>query len=102
MLAGVAAGWLPWFWFAWHDHRTEFFFYAVEFEPVPDHRDHAVPGADHRARPGHASRRRAGAAVVGAYLLAVVADFAYMYPLFAAKIIPYTSWLASMWYHGWI
>jgi hypothetical protein len=25
-----------------------------------------------------------------------------MYPLFAAKIIPYTSWLARMWYHRWI
>jgi hypothetical protein len=35
-------------------------------------------------------------------LLAVVADFWYMYPLFAAKIIPYTSWLARMWYHRWI
>ena len=33
VLAGVAAGWLPWFWFAWHDHRTEFFFYAVVFDP---------------------------------------------------------------------
>jgi hypothetical protein len=25
-----------------------------------------------------------------------------MYPLFAAEIIPYTSWLARMWYHRWI
>ena len=47
-------------------------------------------------------RRAPGAGLAGAYLLAVVADFWYMYPLFAAKIIPYTSWLARMWYHRWI
>ena len=33
VLVGVAVGWLPWFWFAVHDHRTEFLFYAVEFVP---------------------------------------------------------------------
>src|SRR5215475_12561620 len=33
VLAGVAAGWLPWFWFYWHDRRTEFFYYAVAFDP---------------------------------------------------------------------
>ncbi len=33
VLLAVAAGWLPWFWFAGHDHRTEFSFYAVAFVP---------------------------------------------------------------------
>jgi hypothetical protein len=31
--------------------------------------------------------------------------FAYFYPLFAAKVIPYTEWLRHMWYRtgkGWI
>jgi len=25
-----------------------------------------------------------------------------MYPVVAAQAVPYTSWLARMWYHGWI
>ena len=33
ILLGVLAGWLPWIWYAWHDNRTEFFYYAVAFEP---------------------------------------------------------------------
>jgi dolichyl-phosphate-mannose-protein mannosyltransferase len=102
VLLGVAAGWLPWFWFALHDHRTEFYFYAVTFVPF------LVMGitlclgliiGPARAAP---VRRGVGAALSGAYLLAVLWDFYYMYPLLAAQVVPYTSWLSRMWYHGWI
>jgi dolichyl-phosphate-mannose-protein mannosyltransferase len=102
VLMGVAAGWLPWFWFALHDHRTEFYFYAVTFDPF------LVMGitlclgliiGPARASP---VRRGLGAALSGAYLLAVLWDFYYMYPVLAAQVIPYTSWFSRMWYHGWI
>ena len=102
VLLGVAAGWLPWFWFALHDHRTEFYFYAVAFDPF------LVIGitlclgliiGPARASP---ARRGLGAVVAGAYVLAVLWDFYYMYPVLAAQVVPYTSWLARMWYHGWI
>lgn len=40
------------------------------------------------------------------YLLGVLLDFAYMYPVLAAKVIPHSAWLSRMWYHpgghGWI
>jgi dolichyl-phosphate-mannose-protein mannosyltransferase len=102
VLLGVAAGWLPWFWFALHDHRTEFYFYAVAFDPF------LVIGitlclgliiGPARAAP---ARRGLGAVLAGSYLLAVLWDFYYMYPVLAAQVVPYTSWLARMWYHGWI
>jgi dolichyl-phosphate-mannose-protein mannosyltransferase len=32
----------------------------------------------------------------------VLANFAYLYPILAAKVIPYTSWLSRMWFHSWI
>jgi dolichyl-phosphate-mannose-protein mannosyltransferase len=35
-------------------------------------------------------------------VLGVLVNFAYLYPVIAAKVIPYTSWLRHMWYHGWI
>jgi hypothetical protein len=43
-----------------------------------------------------------GASLAGAYLLGVLLDFAYMYPILSAQVIPYSQWLARMWYHGWI
>jgi dolichyl-phosphate-mannose-protein mannosyltransferase len=102
VLAGVAAGWLPWFWYAWHDHRTMFFFYAVVFDPFLVIALALCLGLIIGPARASVGRRAAGAGLAGAYLLAVVADFWYMYPVFAAKIIPYTSWLARMWYHRWI
>jgi dolichyl-phosphate-mannose--protein O-mannosyl transferase len=102
VLAGVAAGWLPWIWFYWHDHRTEFYYYAVVFDPflvIAIALCLGLIAGPARARPG---RRLAGAVISGAYLLAVLWNFAYLYPVLAAKSIPYASWLSRMWFHSWI
>ena len=102
LLLAVAVGWLPWFWFALHDHRTEFFFYALEFEPFLILSITLCLGLIIGPARASAMRRTVGAAVVGAYLLGVLLNFAYLYPILTAKIIPYASWLSHMWYHGWI
>jgi dolichyl-phosphate-mannose--protein O-mannosyl transferase len=47
-------------------------------------------------------RRAAGAAVTGAYLLAVLLNFYYLYPVLAGQVVPYSSWLARMWFSSWI
>jgi dolichyl-phosphate-mannose-protein mannosyltransferase len=102
VLLCVAAGWLPWIWFYWHDHRTEFYYYAVVFDPFLVIAITLCLGliiGSARARP---ERRAIGAVVTGAYLLAVLVNFAYLYPILAAKAIPYSSWLARMWFHSWI
>ncbi len=102
VLAGVAAGWLPWFWYALHDHRTEFLFYEVEYVPFIVIAITLCIGlviGPARAAP---ARRATGAALSGAYLLGVLWNFAYMYPVTAAQIVPYTTWFSRMWYHGWI
>jgi dolichyl-phosphate-mannose-protein mannosyltransferase len=102
VLLGVAAGWLPWFWFAWHDHRTEFYFYAVEFLPFLVMAITLCLGlviGPVRAPPG---RRAVGAVVTGAFLLLVLANFAYLYPILTAKVIPYAFWHQRMWFNSWI
>lgn len=100
VLAGVAAGWLPWFLFL---NRTKFYFYAVSFEPFLILAITLCLGLLIGQAAGASPRRRAvGAALAGAYLLGVLLDFAYLYPVLAGKVIPYGSWLARMWYHGWI
>jgi dolichyl-phosphate-mannose--protein O-mannosyl transferase len=102
VLMGVAAGWLPWFWFTLHDHRTEFFFYAVVFDPFLVIAITLCIGLIIGPAGAIPVRRAAGAILAGFYLLAVLWDFSYMYPVLAAKVIPYASWLSRMWYHGWI
>ncbi|HUY51627.1 MAG TPA: phospholipid carrier-dependent glycosyltransferase [Streptosporangiaceae bacterium] len=102
LLLCVGVGWLPWFWFALHDHRTEFFFYALEFEPFLILSITLCLGLIIGSTQASATRRTIGAAVTGAYLLGVLLNFAYLYPIIAGKVIPYSSWLSHMWYHGWI
>ncbi len=99
ILLGVAAGWLPWFAFS---GRTQFSFYSVSFVPFLVLSITLCLGLVIGPARASAGRRAAGAAAAGAYLLAVLADFAYLYPVLAAKVIPYSQWLARMWYHGWI
>jgi dolichyl-phosphate-mannose-protein mannosyltransferase len=101
-LLGVAAGWLPWVWFYLHDQRTEFFYYAVTFEPFLIIAITLCLGAIIGPASATPGRRALGAVTAGAYLLAVLVNFAYLYPILAARVIPYTAWLSRMWFHSWI
>jgi dolichyl-phosphate-mannose--protein O-mannosyl transferase len=93
---------VPWVWFYLHDNRTEFYYYAVVFDPFLVIAITVCLGlivGPAKARPG---RRATGAVVCGVYLLAVLLDFAYLYPVLAAKAIPYSAWYARMWFSSWI
>ncbi|HET9894721.1 MAG TPA: phospholipid carrier-dependent glycosyltransferase [Streptosporangiaceae bacterium] len=102
VLIGVGAGWLPWFWFALHDNRTEYYFYAVAFLPflviaITLCLGLIIGPVD--AAPG---RRAIGAVIAGAYLLIVLANFAFMYPVLTAQVMPYELWRQRMWFSSWI
>jgi dolichyl-phosphate-mannose-protein mannosyltransferase len=102
VLLCVAAGWLPWIWFYWHDHRTEFYFYSVALDPFLVIAITLCLGliiGPARASP---ARRVTGSAICGAYLLAVLVNFYYIYPVLAGQVIPYSSWLSKMWFGSWI
>jgi dolichyl-phosphate-mannose-protein mannosyltransferase len=99
VLVGVAAGWLPWFFFL---SRTKFYFYSVVFAPFLVIAVALCLGLLIGPARGSPARRAIGAAVAGAYLLGVLVDFWYLYPVLAAEVIPYSSWLARMWFSSWI
>ena len=103
VLVGVAAGWLPWF---LYPDRTQFFFYSVVFVPYLVLSITLCLGLLLGSVHAQPTRRAVGASLSGAYVLAVLLDFAYMYPVLSAKVISYASWLQRMWYHpgghGWI
>jgi dolichyl-phosphate-mannose--protein O-mannosyl transferase len=92
-------GILPWLLYL---PRTKFYFYAVAFDPFLVLSITLCLGLIiGPARVGPA-RRALGAAVTGGYLLAVLVNFFYLYPVLAAQVIPYTSWLSRMWFSSWI
>jgi dolichyl-phosphate-mannose--protein O-mannosyl transferase len=102
LLVGVAAGWLPWFFFAWHNHRTEYYFYAIIFLPFLIIALTLCLGLIIGPAAAPAGRRATGALVAGGYMLLTLASFAYLYPVLAAQVIPYSSWFSRMWFHSWI
>jgi dolichyl-phosphate-mannose-protein mannosyltransferase len=102
VLAGVIWGWFPWWPLV---SRTKFLYYALEFEPFLILSITLCLGLIIGQVAATPIRRAFGASAVGVYLLVVLAMFAYFYPVFAAKVIPYSDWLAHMWYRtgrGWI
>jgi dolichyl-phosphate-mannose--protein O-mannosyl transferase len=50
-----------------------------------------------------AERRRAwGSLAVAVYLGLVVADFAWMWPLYTGGLLTYNQWHAHMWFPSWV
>jgi dolichyl-phosphate-mannose-protein mannosyltransferase len=96
---GITAGWVTWLPFL---SRTKFYYYALEFEPFMIMCIVLCLGLIIGPATASLRRRAIGASVVGTYVLAVLILFWYFYPIMAGKIIPYSSWLSHMWYHGWI
>jgi dolichyl-phosphate-mannose-protein mannosyltransferase len=99
ILCAVAAGYLPWF---LYDERTIFSFYAVVFSPFIVLAVTMVLGVVLGPVGASATRRRNGAVIAGAYVLVVVASFAYFYPVYAARVMPYADWIQHMWLRSWI
>lgn len=99
VLVGVAAGWLPWLAFP---SRTKFFFYALSFEPFLILAITLCLGLIIGPARSSPIRRGLGAAIAGGYLLVVLLNFFYLYPVLAAKVIPYSAWHARMWFSSWI
>ena len=101
ILAGLVAGYVPWFFF---QDRTIYNFYAVAFVPWvahgPDLR--ARPAARPHRTPTHRRRRKRSASRPDAVVLAAVLAFWFFLPILSAQVIPQTSWSDRMWLTSWI
>ncbi len=99
VLMGVAAGWLPWV--VLYSSRTVFTSYSVVFAPFLALAVTLALGAI--LGPARSSPRRTwGAAAVGSYLLLVLANTAWIWPLLVGDQLPYAQWLRRLWFRGWI
>ncbi len=100
--APIAAGFLPWFYFAIADGRTMFSFYVLPIVPFLILAVVYALGAIVTPPGGlvegeRSDRQVIGAVVAGLYVAAVAACFAYFYPVFVAQLLPYQDWFGRMW-----
>ncbi len=99
ILAGVVAGWLPWF---FYQDRTIFSFYAIAFAPFAVLAVTMCLGLVIGGPDASRARRRYGAIAAGTYVLLAVANFAWLLPVLSAEVIPYADWANRMWWKSWI
>ena len=99
ILMGVAAGYLPWF---FYQERTVYFFYAIVFTPFVVLAITMCLGLLLGDRTASPTRRQWGAAGAGAYLLLAVVNFAWLLPVLSAEVVPYADWARRMWWRSWI
>jgi dolichyl-phosphate-mannose-protein mannosyltransferase len=98
-LTGLAAGWLPWFAFP---ARTQFFYYAVSFEPFLILTLTLCLGLIIGPAGASLWRRVPGMMVTAGYLVVVALNFGYLYPVLTGSPISDPAWLARMWMHSWM
>ena len=101
ILLATAAGIVPW---AYYDlqRRTEFLFYALPSVPFLILALTLCAGLVLGPRDARQGRRTLGAVLVGGYLVAVLVNFWYCFPILTAQLLPYAQWRHLMWFGSWI
>jgi dolichyl-phosphate-mannose-protein mannosyltransferase len=95
ILLGLAAGYLPWFFF---QRRTIFTFYAIVFEPF------VILSLVYCAKKflGVPPWPRKKKLVIAIILILITANFVYFLPLFNGSVLSYSQWHYRMWLPSWI
>jgi dolichyl-phosphate-mannose-protein mannosyltransferase len=98
-LVGYLSMWLPWF---RYDNRPIFSYYAVAMVPFMVIAVTLVIGKILGPPDATHYRRLVGSAVCGAFVLLVLVNFAWFYPIYADSLITHSQWLQRIWFAKWI
>jgi dolichyl-phosphate-mannose--protein O-mannosyl transferase len=93
IVAGMAAGYLPWFFF---QERTVFTFYAIIFQPF------VILALVFAARSILSNYKKWGEVLVATLFILIFLNFVYFLPIFIGDIIAYDAWQNRMWFPSWI
>ena len=93
IVAGMTAGYLPWFFF---QQRTVFTFYAIIFEPF------VILALVYCARSVISNYGKTGEVIVTATYVLLFFNFLYFLPIYIGDVITYEAWRARMWFASWI
>jgi dolichyl-phosphate-mannose--protein O-mannosyl transferase len=98
-VVGVASTWLPWL---QYDDRPIFSYYAIVSLPfVVLALALAIGrliGPDRAPSP----RRTVGVVVSGAFVVLVILNFAWFWPIYTDQLLTHSSWLDRIWFQRWI
>ena len=93
IVAGMAAGYLPWF---FYQSRTVFTFYAIVFQPF------LILALVYCAQMALTKFGRKGLIAIASLFILIALNFAYFLPLYMGDLITYEAWRARMWFPSWI
>ncbi|CAB4342265.1 unannotated protein [freshwater metagenome] len=93
IIAGMSAGYLPWFLF---QQRTVFNFYSIVFEPF------LILALVFAARMILSTFKKSGEVVLGAVFILIFLNFVYFLPIYLGDVITYEAWQNRMWFPSWI
>ncbi len=98
-IVGVASTWLPWL---QYDDRPIFLFYALPCLPFMVLACVLLMGRAIGSGTELTRRRMVGVVGSGAFVLLVVVNFIWFYPIFADELITHSQWLERIWFKRWI
>lgn len=93
IITGLAAGYLPWFFF---QERTVFTFYAIIFQPF------MILALVLAARSILSTFRRSGETIIATLFILIFLNFVYFLPIYIGDVITYDAWRSRMWFPSWI
>lgn len=98
-VVGVVASWLPWI---PNDDRPIFSYYAIAIIPFTVLALVLCLGSLMGGAQASYERRMWGTAVAGAFVVLVVLNFAYFWPIYTGELITTPDWLDRIWFKRWI
>ena len=93
IIAGMAAGYLPWFFF---QERTVFTFYVIVFQPF------LILALVYAVRAILLRFQKSGEIIVAALFILIFLNFVYFLPIYLGDVITYEAWRSRMWFPSWI
>ena len=98
-VVGTVSTWLPWL---VYDDRPIFLFYAVMTLPFMVVAVALVSGRLIGRSRTPTPRRTAGVVIVGSFLLLVLLNFAWFWPIWTNQLLTHSEWLDRIWFTRWI
>jgi dolichyl-phosphate-mannose-protein mannosyltransferase len=98
-VVGAASTWLPWF---LYDGRPIFSFYSIITLPFLVLASTLAIGHLLGRSREPTARRTAGVVIAGSYVVLVLLNFAWFWPIYTDALLTHAEWLQRVWFARWI
>jgi dolichyl-phosphate-mannose-protein mannosyltransferase len=98
-VVGAASTWLPWF---LYDGRPIFSFYSIITLPFLVLALALVIGKLLGPSTAPTPRRTVGVVAAGSYVVLVMLNFAWFWPIYTDALLTHSEWLQRIWFSRWI